>query len=83
MTVKDKLLLHLTDKGMSDSQAEIVLTDYLKSISQDTNYQISLDDVSDAYPKEVYYALYSGLKHEAIQWIEKNVPLAWFKPMFL
>jgi hypothetical protein len=83
MTVEQKLLKSLTDKGMSDNQAKEVLDDYLKSISKDTNYQITLGSDSGAYPNEVYNALFMGLNHQAIQWIDKNIPLAWFKPMFI
>ncbi len=83
MTVEQKLLTYLTDRGMSDNQAKEVLSDYLKSVAKDTDYQITLGSDSGSYPNEVYHALFSGLNHQAVQWIEKNVPLAWFKPMFL
>jgi hypothetical protein len=83
MTVEQTLLKYLTDRGMSDNQAKEVLADYLKSIAKDTNYQITLSSDSGAYPQEVYNALFSGLNHQAILWIEKNIPLAWFKPMFI
>lgn len=83
MTVEQTLLKYLTDRGMSDNQAKEVLADYLKSVSKDTNYQITLSSDSGAYPQAVYNAFFSGLNHQAIQWIEKNIPLAWFKPMFL
>lgn len=83
MNVKQTLLKHLTDRGMSDNQAEEVLKEYLESVDKDTNYQITLSSDSGAYPNEVYNALYSGLNHQAVQWIEKNIPLAWFKPMFI
>jgi hypothetical protein len=83
MTVEQTLLKYLTEKGLSDNQAKEILTDYLKSIAIDTNYQISLGADKDAYPNAVYIALYSGLQHQALQYIEKNIPMAWFKPMFV
>lgn len=83
MTVKEVLLNELICKGMSDNQAEQVLNEHLSVIKQDTNYEIDLYANKSAYPKEVYYSLFSGLNHTALQWIEKNIPMAWFKPMFL
>jgi hypothetical protein len=83
MNVKQTLLKHLTDRGMSDNQAEEVLKEYLESVAKDTNYQITLSSDSGAYPQAVYNAFFSGLNHQAVQWIEKNIPLAWFKPMFI
>ena len=74
MNVKQTLLKYLTDRGMSDNQAEEVLKEYLESIAKDTNYQITLSSDSGAYPKEVYNALYSGLNLHAIKWIEINIP---------
>lgn len=83
MTVEQTLLRYLTEKGLSDNQAKEILADYLKSVAIDTNYQITLGADKDAYPNAVYLAFYSGLKHQALQYIEKNIPLAWFKPMFM
>ena len=83
MTVEETLFKYLTDRGMSDNQAKEVLADYLKSVATDTNYQITLGADKDAYPNAVYIALYSGLQHQALQYIEKNIPMAWFKPMFV
>jgi hypothetical protein len=67
MTVEQTLLKYLTDKGMSDNQAKEILTDYLKSVAIDTNYQITLGADKDVYPRVVYVALYSGLQYQALQ----------------
>ncbi len=83
MTVKDKLFNMLIERGMFDSQAEKVME---KAIPELINlveyYSISFNRPSDEYPKPIYDVLFLAIKPIALKWIEENIPMAWYKPMF-
>ena len=43
-----------------------------------------LDSPSEEYPNMIYRLLFDGMiKSIALNWIEENVPMAWYKPMFV
>ncbi len=84
-TIKDKLIGELTSRGMSQSQANKVIEDSkeeLKEVMNLEDYSINLNDSAGAYPKIILNIVFAGLKPLALKWIEKNIPLAWYKPMF-
>lgn len=82
-TVKQKLESMLIQRGMFESQAESVMEKAipeLNSIVKD--YNIRFDSSSSEYPEVIYSILFMSVKKVALEWIEENVPMAWYKPMF-
>lgn len=83
MTTKEKMKKMLTDKGMSDSQADAVLKEAIPKIeSLNPDYRITWDRSASEYPDMIYDAMWPLLRAAAREWIEKNLPEAWFRPMF-
>lgn len=82
MTVKEKLLkFTLIDNGMFPQQAEQVFQLALPRLELD-NYQTSWNRPSDEYPDAMYAVWTMILKPIALEWIDANQPLAWFRPIF-
>lgn len=82
-TVREKLEKMLVANGMFESQAKEVMEiaiPRLNNLADD--YEITLNSPSTDYPDGLYNTLYLIIKPIALQWIEKNKPMAWFKPMF-
>ncbi len=83
MTVKGKLEHMLIQKGMSDQQAKSVMEEAMPSLADLVeNYQVDFNDDCGAYPNVIYEVLMTLIKPIALEWIIKNKPQAWFKPMF-
>jgi hypothetical protein len=80
MTVKEKIMGMLEDMGMFPSQAEAVLE--LAILELDKNTGLNWTDKADAYPPLIYNIALGLIKPIALEWIEQNIPQAWFKPMF-
>lgn len=73
----------LEDYGMSKEQATAVFEfskPELNSLVED--YKINFNDYTSAYPPIVTNLLFALVKDQALIWINKNIPQAWFKPMF-
>ena len=83
MNVKEKLKETLVSRGMFPEQADEVLKQAIPVLDRlDPNYVITWDAKSDEYPDSVYKTWMVSLKREALKWIDKNLPLAWYRPMF-
>lgn len=84
MTTQQRFEILLTKCGMFDSQASAVM-EIAKSRISDLapGYNITWDGPANEYP-DAFYALgfNFAIKPAAIEWIEQNVPNAWYKPMF-
>ena len=79
MTVQTEMKKYLTSNGMSDSQAESVITETKKEMSGTFN---NWDSQIDAYSNQLQNLIKLSVKQTALQWLNKNKPMAWFKPMF-
>lgn len=74
----------LTDRGMFDSQAGSVMEMFKAEVDSMTdNYKTTWDRPASEYPDPLYTALKPTLFKCATEWIDKNLPMAWFKDMFL
>jgi len=84
MTTKERFKQFLIDRGMFDSQADEVIEIFIKQVDYlNGSYQITWDRPSTEYP-DAFYAVHIGaLKEVALSWINENIPLAWFKDLFL
>lgn len=84
MTVREKLQNMLVNKGMFESQANEVMNIAEPELNKLVNdYKITFDRPADEYPSEIYTILFMALRPIALKWIEENIPMAWYKPMFL
>jgi hypothetical protein len=84
-TVRGKLEKMLTDLGMFESQAKEVLEISIPKINNmevNKNYNVSWNACSSGYPQVIYNILFMTIKVDARDWIAKNKPEAWFRPMF-
>jgi hypothetical protein len=36
----------------------------------------------NAYPKEIFDLLWKAVRIDALEWIDKNCPKAWYRPIF-
>ncbi len=83
MTTKEQLLKMLTDRGMSEQQANKVMELAIPKINEASGgYAVTFDSPAEQYPKVVFMAMFIVVKKTALEWIETNIPEAWFKPMF-
>jgi len=84
MTIQGKLEKMLMENGMFESQAKEVMNLAKPNIEKLVeNYHLDLNQNSDEYPNAIYSVLFLAIKPIALEWIEKNIPLAWYKPMFM
>jgi hypothetical protein len=83
MNVEEKLQKMLTDRGMSDCQANEVMELAIPELNNLVEgYSITMDRPSDEYPNVIYNVLFMQIKPVALKWINENKPMAWFKNMF-
>ena len=83
MTTEEKFTKMLTDNGMFDSQAASVMEQFKEKAKElGGDYNITWERPASEYPDPLYAVLKPLLFKCAVEWINENVPLAWFKPMF-
>jgi hypothetical protein len=81
MTTKEKLLRFLVSTGMFPNQAEAVFERALPQLEVD-DYRVTWDGPCDDYPEVIYGCWLMVLKEVALEWIDENLPNAWYRPMF-
>jgi hypothetical protein len=84
MTTKEKIIEMLVEKGMFQNQAEKVFQAAKENLTEFMpGYSITWDRPASEYPAPVYAAMWLTVKDEALKWIDKNAPEAWFRQMFV
>lgn len=82
-TTKERLKEMLTSKGMFETQADAVLEEAIPKIeSLVSDYKFTWDRPAEEYPDTLYVLIWIIISEVALEWIDKNIPLAWFRPMF-
>lgn len=81
MTFRESMIKAMTARGMFQSQAEEIMNQYMQS-EESSVMQGRWNDSVDGYPPSMEGAVWIGVKHFAATWLEKNLPQAWFRPMF-
>ncbi len=81
-TTKQKCLKMLTNRGMFENQAEQVLERALPEI-EIGNYEITWNRPASEYPEPLYAVINVILNKVALEWIDENLPEAWFRPFFM
>lgn len=83
-TTKEKLIQMCVERGMFESQAAKVVDLAIVEIDAAiSNHKTTWDRPVDEYPPKLYGVMFTIVKKCAVKWIEKNLPQAYFKPMFL
>jgi hypothetical protein len=83
MTTREWLKNELTRRAMSPEQAEEVLKIAIPRIETLVpDYQITWDRSWDEYPPQIYTNMWGTTRPIALEWIDSNIPKAWFRPMF-
>jgi len=83
MTMLEKFIKLLTGYGMSESQANNVMELVIPEIDKlSGKYKITWNRSASEYPESVYRVLWIIVKKCALEWINENIPMAWFRPMF-
>lgn len=84
MTVREKLESILISNGMFESQAKEVIDLSIPNLNNlIQGYHINFDSPSNDYPNIAYVIWFKEIKPIALKWIDENIPLAWFRPMFI
>ncbi len=81
MTLKNRFLNDLIGNGLFPEQATAVIEYYLNSELGKTMKERMNDDESD-YTEATLAAIWMSVRATAVQWIDKNIPLHWARPMF-
>lgn len=80
-TIEQKILEMIEERGMMADEARTVLA-HIK----DTESQVSMKGVwyrkAEDYPLSFLTALWMNVEREVLDWIDDNIPLAWYRPMF-
>ena len=82
MTIHEFVVKHLTDNGMFPDQASAVFAAVETDKANESMAQRWNDQVED-YPKPLFAVILLVVNRKALDWIESNLPQAWFKPMFM
>lgn len=82
MTLEEKLRQLLVEHGLFESQADAVI----QSVKADDANEAMLGrwgDAVDDYPPQMLAMLWLSTKRHALSYIDANLPLAWFRPLFV
>lgn len=83
MTTKEKLIQMCVDRGMSQQQAKEVVDNAVPDMNKEAgNYRITWNRPANEYPDVMYSTWFVTVARHAVEWIETNMPQAWFRPMF-
>jgi len=81
MTTKEKFVEFCIERGMSENQAEQVVNLAMTEIDKD-ECRTTWNRPAGEYPNEFYAVAFLILPRIALNWIEKNIPTAWYRPLF-
>lgn len=80
-TTRQRCLAILTNKGMFDREAEAVLAKAMPKIEVG-GYQMTWERPASEYPDALYAVIGMILNNTALEWIDENCPMAWYRPLF-
>ena len=84
MTVAEKLVDMLGQNGMATQHAtqvfELAKPELNKVVD---DYTITFNARSSDYPDVCYKLWFELMKPIALQWIDENLPQAWYRPIFI
>ena len=80
MTVKEKAISILTERGMFTEDAGAVLE---RAIPEFKEKGLSMSSPIEGYPNAVFDIMTIILKRHALTWIDEKYPQAWYREMFV
>jgi hypothetical protein len=81
-SIKEELRSRLLKCGMSEDQAYAVINKAERDLLM-SDIVSRWHSCIDEYPQPITELAWHNLKSVALEWIEENKPLAWFKPVFM
>jgi hypothetical protein len=82
MSIEEKIEQLLQQNGMFPDQAKAVMA-RVKDDEANSPMSDRWGDSADEYPPVIISLAWLSAKHHAIEWIDENLPKAWFRPMFV
>jgi hypothetical protein len=83
MTTREKLEKMLYNMGLFETQASAIIDEAIPELEKLAgDYKITFNRPANEYPDMLFNIWFITVKEVAKNWIEKNIPNAWFKPMF-
>lgn len=83
MNTREKFESMLIENGMFENQAKEVMDVAIPVLdNMVSDYKFTWDRPAEEYPDVIYNICFMSIKPIALEWIEKNAPMAWYKPMF-
>lgn len=82
MTWMQWAIAQLVNNGMFENQAKAVMDEVVKHPSNEP-MKDRWNDRVDGYPPQMQAVCLLSIKTQALEWIDKNCPQAWFRPMFV
>lgn len=89
MTTREKFEDTLCQRGIFESQAKAIMDYAIPLIDAEmaksgVSDRITWNLPAEGYPDALYGALIiTHLNKRVVEWAEKNLPMAWWKPMFV
>lgn len=80
-TIEQNLTRYLYTGGMFENDAKAIMADY-KASDLAKAMKNRWNDPASEYPVPLMTTLVIGLNHIAVEWIDKNAPKHWARPMF-
>lgn len=81
MKISDKMLELLINNGLFPQDAEEILKRYISS-DEAKPMACRMNDDESSYPPQALAAVWLGIQHHALEWIDENVPEHWARPIF-
>ena len=83
MTTRERFEQMLTNRGMWPEQARAVMDIAIPEIDDIDSYKITWGLPAGEYPNAIYVVLFMRIKPIALEYIDDNMPNAFFRPMFV
>lgn len=81
MTIREWLIRELVSCGFFETQAEEIVAKHIRECT-DASKNERWEDQEDNYLQILLRLLFQGLFVDALEYIDKNCPEAWFRPVF-
>lgn len=82
MTWLQWAIARLVDRGMFEDQAKLVMDAVMANPSNEA-MRNRWNTAVDNYPTQMQAVCWMSIAAEALEWIDKNCPNAWFRGMFV
>lgn len=82
MTIEEKIREMLIERGLFENQAQAVIDMAKTDIQNKAMLERWSDDV-DGYPQSMLNILWLFIEISTLKWIDENLPLAWFRSLFI